>query len=414
MESNMLNVNQPEQDSEILDTSMCSPLSPASEGKPNLEILAPKRDEETGFEIDVKQELIEADYSSENLELLTLKQEPEEFETGYDDVLLSNPTSKQELIDHDYTSENSPCSEESQSAIKVESPCSEESQSTIKVENTPLRNQKYALNSGIYTENRSLATSLKAKLFDFGNLNFKIIENKHVRKGLATGIHVVRQAGNMEISVTTKAPIQDDQFCVRATLVRKHVQYQHHAIDQICAKHIHCTIPELQDHMLQTNTSPEYCYYDDTNPRKSICFNLYPENKESNGSYIISLKFICSSTCSVTKNQIYMPERGREMYLVLTLENEYTNQVVARRSITVWPKAAMSLRDLNKLTRMEPKGAAAQILKIRSDQKIQILENRCIAIASQAKRFGINKQDFSKIVDKVWNIPTTQKYCPAM
>ena len=109
----MLNVNQPEQDSEILDTSMCSPLSPASEGKPNLEILAPKRDEETGFEIDVKQELIEADYSSENLELLTLKQEPEEFETGYDDVLLSNPTSKQELIDHDYTSENSPCSEES-------------------------------------------------------------------------------------------------------------------------------------------------------------------------------------------------------------------------------------------------------------------------------------------------------------
>ena len=109
-----------------------------------------------------------------------------------------------------------------------------------------------------------------------------------------------------------------------------------------------------------------------------------------------------------------MPERGREMYLVLTLENEYTNQIVARRSITVWPKAAMNLRDLNKLTRMEPKGAAAQILKIRSDQKIQILENRCIAIASQAKRFGINKQDFSKIVDKVWNIPTTQKYCPTM
>ena len=197
MESNMLNVNQPEQDSEILDTSMCSPLSPASEGKPNLEILAPKRDEETGFEIDVKQELIEADYSSENLELLTLKQEPEEFETSYDDVLLSDPTSKQELIDHDYTSENSPCSEESQSAIKVESPCSEESQSTIKVENTPLRNQKYALNSGIYTENRSLATSLKAKLFDFGNLNFKIIENKHVRKGLATGIHADWQHGNL-------------------------------------------------------------------------------------------------------------------------------------------------------------------------------------------------------------------------
>ena len=400
MESKMMNVIQQEQNSEILNTSMCNPLSPASEREPNLENLAPQRDEETSLEIDINQELNEVNYSTENLKMLTLKQEPEEFKTAYDDVLLSNPTFKQELMDHDYISENTPCSTGNISTIKVEHP--------------PIRNQEHAIKSGIHTENRSLATSLKAKLFDFGNLNFKIIENKHVRKSLATGFHVVRQAGNMEISVTTKAPTQDNQFCVRATLIRKHVEFQRHAIDQICAKHIHCTIPELQEHMLQTNTSPEYCYYDDTNPRKSICFKLYPENEESNGSHTISLKFICSSTCSVTKDQLYMPERGREMYLVLTLENEYTNQVVARRSITVWPKAAINLRDLNKLTRMEPKGAAAQILRKSSDQKIQILENRCIILASQAKRFGINRQDFSKIVDKVWNIPTTQKYCPTI
>ena len=109
-----------------------------------------------------------------------------------------------------------------------------------------------------------------------------------------------------------------------------------------------------------------------------------------------------------------MPEKAREMYLVLTLENEYTNRIVARRSLTVWPKAAINLRDLNKLTRMEPKGAAAQMLIKKSDHKVKILKNKCISITSLAKGFGFSREDFSKIVDNVWNTPTTQKYCPTM
>ena len=430
MENNMLKADEPGN-----YTSLCDPLSPSQDEVPNVKTeikqelienhfnteyfetltlkqepeefenfntsvydpLSPSQDEVPNVKTEIKQKLIENHYNSE---IHTNKQDPEGLEMKCGDVLLNNQTSKQVLLDHDYASKNPQCSKENYS--------------TIKVKHTPIKDLEHASNSGNYTENRSLATSSKAKLFDFGNLNYKIMENKYVRKGLATGYHIVRHVGNMEISVTTNTPIQEDQHCVRATLIRKHVEHQHHAIDQVCDKHIHCTTLELKEHVLQTNTSPEYCYYDDTNPRKSICFRLYPENKKSNGSFTISLKFVCSSTCSLTKYQSFMPEKAREMYLVLTLENEYTNRIVARRNLTVWPKAAINLRDLNKLTRMEPKGAAAQLLIKKSDHKVKILKNKCIIITSLAKGFGFSREDFSKIVDNVWNIPTTQKYCPTM
>ena len=272
--------------------------------------------------------------------------------------------------------------------------------------NTTRTSKGIPQSSNEYTETIDTATSLHPKTFEFGDLNIIIQETPHVKKSTATGYHVVRGCGNMEMSVSTTQPLSNNKYYIRTTLIRKHEDQRHNIINMVCKKHIKCTDPELKDHVLQTKSAPGTYYYDDEGLRKSICFHVSNTQDDINIPTVISVKFICASTCNLTKGQFSVVERGREMYLIVTLECKETNSIVARRKIDIWPKAAISLRDMCKLTRLSQKGAKAQWLMKKKEQRHALLKQKCIHITSLAKRHGCSKDEIKRIIDQIWDIPT--------
>ena len=265
----------------------------------------------------------------------------------------------------------------------------------IKQETDPL-----SMNS-ILEEDSIVATSHDPNLFQFGELTYNVIESNQVRLSKATGFHVVRETGAMNIKVTV--PTTDKKECfVRATLVRKNYDQRHHIINQVCHKHINDTEPYLQSHVLQTSTNPNLCWYDSSGIRKSVCFWLYNNDKQNALEALLSLKFVCLSTCNVTRNYPLSPERGREWFLVLTAESKKCQRIFARSILNVWPKSTINTRDMYKPRRMEVKGGAAQLILAASKNKVSVLQHKVNQLVATAKKHDINKGDLMKFIDEHW------------
>ena len=296
---------------------------------------------------------------------------------------------KNELIDHTY----SVLTTESMEDIKKEE----------------LDSSKNPCSSITYREDNSSATSLDPNTFEFGNLSYHVLETKYVRKSTATGFHIQRLNGNMNIMLT--APLSNFEPCsnigplyIRAMLVRKHEEYKHDVINTVCTNHTYQTDPQLIEHVMQSYGEKKDYWYDNQGTRKSICFWIAPHENEM-CSKNINLKFICSSTCQITKDLDACPERSREMYILLTLESASSNEIIARRKIDIWVKAAICLRDLNKLTRMESKGSAAQFLMKTQKQKKIALKQKCRFLVSIAKKYKFTRKELTDIISETWNMP---------
>ena len=264
----------------------------------------------------------------------------------------------------------------------------------IKQEADPL-----SMNS-ILEEDSIIATSHDPNLFQFGELTYNVKESNQVKLSKATGFHVVRESA-MNIKVTI--PMTDKKECfVRATLVRKNYDQRHHIINQVCHKHINDSEPYLQSHVLQTSTNPNLCWYDSSGIRKSVCFWLYKNEKQNILEALLSLKFICLSTCTVTRNYPLSPERGREWFLVLTVESKECQRIFARSILNVWPKSTINTRDMCKPRRMEVKGGAAQLILATSKNKMSVLQHKVSQLVTTAKKHDINKGDLMKFIDEHW------------
>eukprot|EP00090_Calanus_glacialis_P007056 TRINITY_DN15519_c0_g1_i5.p1 TRINITY_DN15519_c0_g1~~TRINITY_DN15519_c0_g1_i5.p1 ORF type:complete len:144 (+),score=19.04 TRINITY_DN15519_c0_g1_i5:479-910(+) len=76
--------------------------------------------------------------------------------------------------------------------------------------------------------------------------------------------------------------------------------------------------------------------------------------------------FMCNDSCinSSLSHVFKNAESARDLFLVQTLEMESRGviTVLARSKVSVWPKASVCERDLQKTERRKPKGAAAQKL----------------------------------------------------
>lgn len=299
---------------------------------------------------------------------------------------------KDELIDHTYSVLNT----ENTQSIEV-----------IKKEDPDSCENPYS--SITYREDNNSATSLDPNTFEFGDLSYHVLETKYVRKSTATGFHIQRMNGNMSITLT--APSSNFQVCsdigpfyIRALLVRKHEEYKHDVINTVCDKHTNQTDPQLAEHVMQTVNDKKDHWYDNQGTRKSICFWVTPVEDEI-CSRNINLRFICSSTCQITRDLDACPERSREMFMILTLESASSNEIIARRKVDIWVKAAICLRDLNKLTRMESKGAAAQYLLKTQKQKKNTLKQKCRLLVSITKKYKFTREELANIISETWNIP---------
>jgi len=216
-------------------------------------------------------------------------------------------------------------------------------------------------------EKSSNAVATHLNISDFGQFIYKIQENQLCKYSKYTGWHLQRATGMMKIKLTFRNIKLKGPLMVRAVLVRKDVTYRHFGVDRICENHRKEVSLDTKLHVLQAAPGLEgMWYFGETGPRKSVCFNIGPPDINGFVEETIGLKCICNDSCSTCDDQSFkQTESSRDLLLVLTLESKDFGMILARRSITIWPKAVVRPKDLNKPERRKPKGGAAKLNKIR-------------------------------------------------
>ena len=183
------------------------------------------------------------------------------------------------------------------------------------------------------------------------------LSKEEVEQKLAEGIVVVKfQKLNMLYG----------SLIVRAVLVRKEDTYRHFGVDVICENHKNDVGVESTDHVLHPASGMEASsYFDsDSGERHSLCFLVGMAKPDGSLEATIGLKSMCNDSCSTCADPTFkQTESSRDLLLVLTLESQDRNVILARRSVIIWPKAIVRPKDLNKPERRRPKGGAAKLLK---------------------------------------------------
>lgn len=255
----------------------------------------------------------------------------------------------------------------------------------------------------INEELSSLATSNNPNIFHFGDLMCTISENDHVRLSLGTGYHITREQGCLNIKVSTKKLDRHPNGCfIRATLVRKNPDQRQKIINHICRKHNNTTDNHLKQHVIQSTLDPSLSWYENSTQQKSVNFWLQENPNAETLEAIVSLKFMCATTCEVTKDSLSCHERGREWILILTAECINTQRVFARRILDVWPKATINARDLYKPERLQPKGVRSRIKARNNQAKSKAIHHRICHLVDIAKKYKIPKDEIISVINNQW------------
>ena len=215
-------------------------------------------------------------------------------------------------------------------------------------------------------EKSSLAVARHLSVESFGNFMFKIFENQFCKYSKYTGWHLQRSCGMMKMDLKfQKLSVRHGPLIVRALLVRKEDTYRHYGVDTICDNHRRDVGVRSAEHVLHPAAGMDAaCYFDNSGQRRSLCFQVGGAGADGAVEATIGLKAMCNDSCSTCADPTFKPtESSRDLLLVLTLEAPERGVILARRSVTIWPKAIVRPKDLNKPERRRPKGGAAKLLK---------------------------------------------------
>ena len=200
---------------------------------------------------------------------------------------------------------------------------------------------------------------------------------------------------------------------VRALLVRKEETYRHYGVDRICENHRNEVALATQEHVLQATPGLEGAWhFDDSGPRKSLCFNIGPTDETGCLETLIGLKSVCNDSCLTCSDPSFrQTESSRDLLLVLTLESCRHDTILARRTLTVWPKAVVRPKDLNKPERRKPKGGAAKLIKMRELVELRASgeAGRVRGRAGRAGQGDIRRFSVVIQVDSQHDLPTTSE-----
>ena len=213
----------------------------------------------------------------------------------------------------------------------------------------------------------SIATNHSENFQEFGEVKIDIMQTKHCMKGSFTGYHVERRRGvlNARVSIKNESVTTNDSIWVRCTLVRQDPAYRHFPVETICSKHRReQSLPGMIPHVIQAVPQATVAHRYSEGYRNSVAFSGWARDNEWRSD--ISLRFMCSDSCRTSEDQHYQGnEASRDLYLMLTIERG--GRVLGRKLISVWPKAKVVERDLEKRIRRRDKGGAEQ--KRRREQK---------------------------------------------
>jgi len=240
-------------------------------------------------------------------------------------------------------------------------------------------------------EKSSQAVATHLNIRDMGNFRFKIYENQLCKFSKYTGWHLQRSSGMMKIKLEFgKLKFGQDSLIVRALLVRKDETYRHYGVDRICENHRNEVGVENKEHVLHPVAGLDgMWYFDEVGQRNSLCFKLGKPDISGHLESTIGLKIMCNDSCSTCDDPTFKPtESSRDLLLVLTLETTEFGIVLSRRSITIWPKAVVRPKDLNKPERRKPKGGAAKLNK-----KKEMIEKMNSSKPSQPNQFVVKNSN---------------------
>jgi hypothetical protein len=242
-------------------------------------------------------------------------------------------------------------------------PKSEESSSTewsLKLEN----HKRFAT-----TDSIDSLTAL-AQVDSLGQVEYKIkpIDNICQKSVQSAEWHVKSGSGFLDIQLAFhNVPDQyssSEQLFVRCVIFRQHSEFRHLPVDTICPKHLKPGTRHPM-HVLQALPGPDQDhFYTSTEYRKSISFPCSGRDSSGNIHAGLQLQFICNASCNTCSDPAFRnKEKAQDLLLVITLEvlDDSKNAItLARTSVPVWPKAAVSARDLTKGARRLAKGGLAQ------------------------------------------------------
>jgi hypothetical protein len=214
-------------------------------------------------------------------------------------------------------------------------------------------------------EQATESVSTEVHIGDVGRCYYEIEANDFCQQSKHTGWHIKRSEGKMQIQLKFRGLQVQGHMLIRAVLVRKSETYRAFGIDQVCNKHGRGIMDRKQ--VLQPASGFEHkAYYGEDGPRHSVCFMVGEPNQANNTLYqTIGLKYMCNDSCNTTSvnTKFRQTHRARDLWLVLTLESVRHKITLARRKISIWPKAEITKRDLVKKERRLPQGGAAQSIK---------------------------------------------------
>ena len=232
------------------------------------------------------------------------------------------------------------------------------------------------------------ATSIWPALTGLGNLIIQVEENSRCRKSLHTGYHIVRGEGNMRIYFTATGIPVEEPMTMRGVLVRKNELYRALCVERICEMHEAEADPEARNQVLQAGAGQKGCWqFGEKGPRRSIGFEVGMSSRLGSLQGSINLRIMCNDACITSKRTEQQPEASREMMLVLTIESTRHHIILARRSMDIWCKSRIVIKDLVKPYRLLNKRPEARQNK-RQRRPNQDMGARVRLMVREARRRG--------------------------
>ena len=193
------------------------------------------------------------------------------------------------------------------------------------------------------------------------NFEVKVIEGRGCKLSSYTGYHLKRLTGELTVKVTVQDIYDNTPLVVKARLRKTKEAYRHHKVEKICKVHQEGVPEELWKHVLQAAGNQSNVKHEVDEEGRYVCFNIGKTNSVTGTlSKRIAVKSICTDSCQTCSDPKQPAENCRELLLVLTLESEASG-LIGQRSIPIWPKAALSNRDLRKISRTQGKGGSLSL-----------------------------------------------------
>ena len=190
-------------------------------------------------------------------------------------------------------------------------------------------------------------------------LQYTVAENKLCQFSPYTGYHLQSGLGEMRITLTVKNAPRSKPLTIRASLIRKDPAYQQFGVTSVCEKHRRNE--ERKSHVLQATSGEQSVHYESYPQKRYVCFDLGVPDSAGNLRTTIGLRCTCNDTCQTCSHPNFQPrEPSRDLLLTIALDSNDIQ--IAHRSLTIWPKAAITIRDLKLLVRRRPKGGRASQL----------------------------------------------------